>query len=482
MKSVIRSSRNWLSTAFTFLLLAANSFAQPAKNAPLSNPPLMLRVLILSGAGNHDWRTTSPFLRELLLDTGRFDVRLCESPVGLTVKTLNGFDAVVDDYSGPRLGTDTEKALEAFVNAGKGLVVTYGGLAVRPQSGEQTWPGFAKLTKVSWPINTALGPDAPFRLLALRAVRPEHPIMQGLKSNLRTADQPRRGFTLLPGAEVLATADRDEPLLFASSSGKGRVFCTTLGRDLGSMEETVFVTTFLRGTEWAASGKVTLPSEIGLPAPDTNGVRVLVITGGHDHGASFYGLFDGYKDIGWVPVTDSKLAFQKDLRPKYDVLVFYDFTRDLDDKSKQNLRDFVEGGKGIVVLHHGILNFQKWAWWYEEVVGGRYRLERDGNIPNSTVKFGEEHMITPVGDHPITAGIGPFHVTDETYKGLFISPNIKPLLTTDNPTSDRTVAWIGPCTTSKVVFIQLGHDHSPFRHPSYRALVHNSILWSAGKL
>jgi type 1 glutamine amidotransferase len=128
------------------------------------------------------------------------------------------------------------------------------------------------------------------------------------------------------------------------------------------------------------------------------------------------------------------------------------------------------------------LNFQKWPWWYEEVVGGLYRLERQGSVPNSTVKYGEEHLITPAGEHPITAGISPFHVADETYKGLFISPNIKPLLLTDNPTSDRIVAWIGPCTTSKVVFIQLGHDHSPFRHPSYRAIVHNSVLWTAGKL
>jgi len=142
----------------------------------------------------------------------------------------------------------------------------------------------------------------------------------------------------------------------------------------------------------------------------------------------------------------------------------------------------VESNKGLVVLHHGILDFQKWPWWYEKVVGGLYRLERQGSVPNSTVKFGEEHMITPAGEHPITAGIGPFHITDETYKGLFISPNIKPLLVTDNPTSDRTVAWIGPCATSRAVFIQLGHDHSPFRHPSYRALVHNSILWTAGKL
>ncbi len=97
--------------------------------------------------------------------------------------------------------------------------------------------------------------------------------------------------------------------------------------DLGSMQKKAFITTFLRGTEWAASGKVTLPAEIGLPGPATNGVRVLVITGGHDHEASFYGLFGGWRDIGWAPVTDSKLAFQQDIRPKYDVLIFYDFTR-----------------------------------------------------------------------------------------------------------------------------------------------------------
>ncbi len=385
----------------------------------------MLRALILSGEGSHDWRTTTPFLRQLLLDSGRFDVRVSESPAGLTAKTLAGFDVVMDDYSGPRLGTETEKALEAFVAAGKGLVVTHGGLSASD---------FAELTKASWPSGAAADADAPFHSFDLRLAHPEHPVMQGLKGNLRTADQPRHGFTLLPGSEILAATGNNEPLLFASTSGKGRVFCTALGHDLGAMQEKTFITTFLRGTEWAASGKVTLPSEIGVPGPDTNGVRVLVIAGGHDHEAAFYGLFDGYKDLGWVLVTDSTLAFKQDIRAKQDVL------------------------------------------------GGLYRLERQGTIPSSTVKFGEEHLITPAGQHPITAGIGPFHVTDETYKGLFISTNVKPLLVTDNATSDRTVAWIGPCTTSKVVFIQLGHDHSPFRHPSYRALVHNSILWAAGKL
>jgi len=35
-------------------------------------------------------------------------------------------------------------------------------------------------------------------------------------------------------------------------------------------------------------------------------------------------LFDGYKDLGWVAVSDSTLAFKQDIRAKYDVLVFYD--------------------------------------------------------------------------------------------------------------------------------------------------------------
>ena len=43
----------------------------------------------------------------------------------------------------------------------------------------------------------------------------------------------------------------------------------------------------------------------GAPATNQAPLRVLIITGGHDHEAAFYGLFDGYQDIGWPAVTDS---------------------------------------------------------------------------------------------------------------------------------------------------------------------------------
>jgi type 1 glutamine amidotransferase len=206
------------------------------------------------------------------------------------------------------------------------------------------------------------------------------------------------------------------------------------------------------------------------------------LTGGHDHYTAFYSLFDGYKDLGRLPVASSATAFESDLRGKYDVLILYDFSRDLSPAGRKNLFDFVESGKGIVVLHHALLDYQDWTWWYRDVVGGSYRLKREGDRPSSAVKNGQRIHLTPEKDQPITAGLDPFQVLDETYKGMYISPRVRPLLTTDNRNSDRVLAWIGPCTTSRVVAIQLGHGPTIFSHPSYRTLVHNAILWSAGRI
>ena len=98
--------------------LAQNSIPLFKKNA--------IRALILSGRNNHDWRTTTPQLRKLLLDTGGFDVRVNEEPAGMSGETLAAYDVVVLDYNGPRWGAGAESALEEFVRSGKGLVVVHG--------------------------------------------------------------------------------------------------------------------------------------------------------------------------------------------------------------------------------------------------------------------------------------------------------------------------------------------------------------------
>ena len=45
--------------------------------------------------------------------------------------------------------------------------------------------------------------------------------------------------------------------------------------------------------------------------------------------------------------------------------------------SEANFLEFVQSGKGVVVLHHALLDYQSWTWWSEDVVGGRYRLQRE---------------------------------------------------------------------------------------------------------
>ena len=240
MKSAIQCAAAYLSGALV-LLLATDC---PAQSAAHGAQPAVLRVLILSGDGGHDARESTAFLRQLLQSSGRFEARVCESPAGLSAPTLAPFDVVVDDSPGASLDGDTEKALEAFVNSGRGLVVTRRGL-VAP-SGSSRW---GKLVKAARTTSPATGADAPFHLFELKNAVTKHPVMAELKSNWRTADQPLRGLTLSAGAEVLATGDENEPLLFVSTLGKGRVFGTALGRDVGAMQEKAFITTFLRSEE-----------------------------------------------------------------------------------------------------------------------------------------------------------------------------------------------------------------------------------------
>lgn len=205
-------------------------------------------------------------------------------------------------------------------------------------------------------------------------------------------------------------------------------------------------------------------------------VRVLLVTGGHDHDVEFYSVFD---DPGIKTVVDPHPeAFSGDIRRRADVLVLYDLVRSIDERRRNNLRAFLESGKGLVVLHHAICSNNDWPWWYEEVVGGRYLFE-PMNGKKSSYRHDEDQLISVTAEHPITKGLGTFRIFDETYKDLWISRDVKVLLRSDNPTSDGPVAWIGPYQKSRVVYVQLGHDRNAHLNPKYQQLVTNAIQWAA---
>ena len=87
--------------------------------------------------------------------------------------------------------------------------------------------------------------------------------------------------------------------------------------------------------------------------------------------------------------------------------------------------------------------------------------------------------IAVTGAHPVTAGLSPFTVLDETYKGMWLAPTNTVLLTTDNPTGDPPVAWVSAYSRSRVVTIQLGHGPESHRDASFRRLMLNAIRWTA---
>jgi len=472
--------------------------AAGASVAPCAAP---IRALIFSGRNNHDWRVTTPFMRKVLEDTGRFQVRVTEEPAGTTAGTLGGYDVLVLDYNGPRWGEATEKAVEAFVRSGKGLVAVhaasyaFGGLRVlgegmtRTDVIEPAWPAYAEMLGASWSEaepRTGHGDRHSFRV---KFVDRAHPIAQGMPETFVATDELYHNFRMRPNVHVLATAfddakmrgtGKDEPMLWTVQYGQGRVFHTALGHDLAAMQEPGFQVTLARGAEWAATGRVTLPASLETqPRPDR--VRAQIVVGGHDHEPSFYAAFEPDDRIV-VNVNPHPNAYGGDLRKRIDVLVLYDMVQEVPEGQKKNLQQFLESGKGLVAVHHSIADFNGWPWWYEEVIGGKYLLKPEGSRAASTYKHDVEMFVKPVAKHPIVAGLGPIHIRDEAYKGKWISPKVQVLLTTDCPDDDGPVAWISPYPKSRVVYLELGHDHWSHEHPAFRTLLKQAILWAGGRL
>ena len=500
-----------LLAAASFALLCVVPAAPAAAQDPAPRPdvrarffqPGKLRALVLSGRNNHDWRTTTPFLRQLLVDSGRFDVRVVEEPDGITQRTLAPYDVVVSDYCGPRWDAATERALVEFVRGGKGLVAVHGaaygfsGLDVLADRHVKTgileppWKEHGELVGGYWPAPPAEQFHGARHSFRVKLVDRAHPVTNGFTDHFVATDELYHRITLAPSTRVLATAHsdpatggtgRDEPILWVKEAGRGRAYFTALGHELAAMQNPGFQAALLRGAEWAASGAVTLPADASAAKPRADALRLLVVTGGHDYTPSFYTVFEGRPEWRWTHASSVREAFAREAVSRYDAAVFYDMTmEDPGEEARRNLRAFAEAGKGIVALHHSICGHPKWPFW-EELLGGRYLVDDAPGQPKSTYRHDVELFVKTAGHHPIVDPVGPLQLVDETYRGMRISPRVTPLLAIDHPDGDRLAAWISPYPASRVVYVQLGHDERAHRHPAYRELVRNSILWSAGRL
>ncbi len=274
----------------TFLMLAAAVLAAaPTTSATSSGPvePGRVPVLILTGNSVNDWRWTSTYMRQVLEDSGKFDVEISLYPDGslLDRDALTRFRVLVVDYEGARWGALAEERFLESVEAGTGVVALNAATTAF-----RDWPQWRDVIGVAPTDLLASG----FGLVDVAVGNREHPITSGLGEFAGHVD------VLLPveasGGEVLATAGRDStPAVVVGRHGEGRTVAIPLGNVAVGRPETwpaqndpQFQQLLLRAVEWAANGSVTAMRRVEpntlSPADRAEGWRL---------------LFDGSSVSGW---------------------------------------------------------------------------------------------------------------------------------------------------------------------------------------
>ena len=270
----------------------------------------LIHILLVdgeSGGPYHDWKLTSAVMREELDETGLFNVTVMTAP--RSDQDFAGFDpdfshyqAIVWNIDAPDWPQNLRNKLDEYVKAGGGLVVVHaadnafphwsawnqmigvGGWRGRDESaGPHVYFDHGKLVRDTSPGKAGNhGRRIPFQVTTRDA---QHPIMRGLPHVWIHAPDELYNSLRGPGQNmsVLATAfsdpknhgtGKDEPMVMVIHYGKGRIFHTPMGHDVAALSDVGFITIFQRGTEWAATGRVTQRVPASFPTADSTSMRV----------------------------------------------------------------------------------------------------------------------------------------------------------------------------------------------------------------
>jgi type 1 glutamine amidotransferase len=255
----------------------------------------------------HKWQATTPVLKKQLDETGLFQVDVVTAPSAAA--DVSGFkpeftrySVVVFNYNAPdeRWPAELKTKFEEYMNNGGGLVIVHAGCvgfpgwqAFNQMIGVGGWRGRndksgpywyfrdGKLVSDPSPGNAGShGARLPYQLSVQDG---NHPITKGLPKVFMHHSDELYARLRGPGKmRVLATSysdpankgtGNDEPVMMVLNFGKGRVFSSTLGHDVLALSSVDSVVALQRGTEWAATGKVTQKLPAGFPTATTVSYR-----------------------------------------------------------------------------------------------------------------------------------------------------------------------------------------------------------------
>ncbi len=291
-----------------------------------------LKALIIDGQNNHTaWPKSTMMMRDYLQASGLFTVDLYRTKFtwkgldmvkqfpmddGKTYEDLakpktdpdfkpdfSKYDVVVSNfgYKAAPWPEETKRAFEDYMKNGGGFVSIHAADNCFPEwkeynrmTGLGGWDGrqnrdFYLYTKEDGEVvrddsDGVGGGHGPQREFAVVIRNTTHPITEGLPPEfLHAKDElyhalrgPAENVTILATAyadKKHKGSGRHEPMLMTIDYHDGRVFHSTLGHADYSFECLGFQTTFLRGTEWAATGKVTIPIPDDFPTADKTSVQ-----------------------------------------------------------------------------------------------------------------------------------------------------------------------------------------------------------------
>jgi type 1 glutamine amidotransferase len=206
---------------------------------------------------------------------------------------FSAFDVTLSNYNGQSWSEKLQKGLEKYVKEGGSLVIVHAAnnsfsnwLEYNRMIGLGGWGGrtekngpylyFSDAGKlVRDPRPGRGGSHGPQHEFTVKLRQKDHPIVKGMPAEWKHAKDELYDSLRGPAenVEVLATSyssksKKHEPMIMTISYGKGRVFHTPMGHADYSMRCVGFYDVVRRGTEWAATGKVTLPLSKNFPTAD----------------------------------------------------------------------------------------------------------------------------------------------------------------------------------------------------------------------
>jgi uncharacterized protein len=209
----------------------------------------------------------------------------------------------------------------------------------------------------------------------------------------------------------------------------------------------------------------------------TGPIMTAVITGGHHFEVpEFANLFRAFPGIDAYPQSLENFAADlAGVRERYDALLFYNMHSEPPSEAvKATIEALGETKQGLFFLHHGLLAFRSWPL-VSEIIGVGDR---------SSKYYHGETVPVDIADptHPITQGLSPWQMIDETYTMAGPDSDSHVLLTTEHPRSLRILAWTRSHKNSRVFVFASGHGRETYADPNFQTVVRRGIEWSARRI